>query len=252
MSLSDEYILKVIQKYSHDGQHKDAVEKAKAELDRIIKDWAGQCLLSTSISGSFAKGTAITLGSDFDLFVSLDTSSTLKEIYDGLYTRLSQEGYSVRKQNVSIGAVVGGLSADVIPAKKHPGHTNDHSLYLSKTDTWTQTNIEAHTNLVKDSGRLNEIRITKIWSKLHRLDFPSFYLELVVIEALKGRPIDQPDLNFQKVLEYLSTSFQSQKLFDPANTNNTISDLLTASEKELIVGKAREGHDAKGWTTVVW
>lgn len=250
--MSDEYFLKVIQKYSHGSQHKDAVERAKAELDSVIKDWAGSCLISTSISGSFAKGTATTLGSDFDLFVSLDTSDTLKDVYNKLYAKLNSLGYSVKKQNVSLGLVVNGLNVDVIPAKKHAGHTNDHSIYLSKSDSWTLTNVETHINLVKGSGRLNEIRITKIWTKLHKLEFPSLYLELIVIEALKGMPTDHLDLNFQKVLGYLSTTFPNQKVTDPANTNNIISDLLTSSEKMVISQKAKEGYDATNWSSVIW
>jgi len=251
---SDQYILRIIQKYSHDSSHIYAVQRAKDELDPIVKDWAGRYLISTSISGSFAKGTSITLGSDFDLFISLspDTPGTLRDIYKTLYNKLNAKGYSVKRQNVSLGVTVSGLNVDVIPAKKQPGYTYDHSIYLSKKDSWTQTNVEQHINLVKDSGRLNEVRITKIWSKLHRLDFPSFYLELAVIEALKRSPTDQLASNFLKVLEYLSTTFQNQRFVDPANSNNIISDLLTESEKKMIAGKAREGYVAKSWSEVVW
>lgn len=250
--MPDQFLLGLIQKYSRGTQHTYLVNSAKDELDKLIKNWAGNCLISTTVSGSFAKGTAISLGSDFDLFVSLDTSSTLKEVYYSLFSALSSAGYVVKKQNVSLGAVVNNLNVDVIPAKKQPGHTNDHSLYLSKSDSWTQTNVEQHISLVRNSGRLDEIRITKIWSKLHKLEFPSFYLELAVIEALKGRPSNQLDLNFQKVLSYLSTAFKDQRFVDPANSNNIISDLLTNSEKDAIAAKAKEGYDAANWSGVIW
>jgi hypothetical protein len=144
------------------------------------------------------------------------------------------------------------LNADVIPAKKQSGYTNDHSIYLSKKDSWTQTNVEQHVKLVKESGRLDEIRITKIWSRLHKLEFPSFYLELAVIEALKWQPKDNLASNFLKVLRYLSTTFQNQRFVDPANSNNIISDLLTESEKKVIAARAKEGYDTKYWSHVVW
>ena len=253
--MTDEYIMKIIDKYTHGSQHEEAVRKAKSALDVIVKEWAGDAFLSTSISGSLAKGTATTLGSDFDLFVSLspDTTNSLRELYNMLFSRLSSKGYTVKKQNVSIGVVVNSLSADVIPAKKHHGHTNDHSIYVSKSDSWTQTNVEEHINIVRNSGRINEIKITKIWSKLHRLDFPSFYLELAVIDALKGKPRQQLDLNFQHILEFLSTEIPERRFVDPANTNNVISDyMLTNAEKLVIASKAEEGYIADKWSTVIW
>lgn len=251
---SDEYLLGVIRKYSHDSSHIYAVQKAKDELDKVIKEWAGSWLISTEISGSFAKGTSITLGSDFDLFISLspETPDNLRDIYNKLYTTLGAKRYPVKRQNASLGAIVGGLNVDVIPAKKQTGYTYDHSIYLSKKDTWMQTNIRQHINLIKNSGRLNEIRLTKIWSRLHQLDFPSFYLELVVIMALKGKSTDELESNFVRVLGYLSTDFENQGVTDPANSNNIISDMLTDYEKKVVAAKAKEGYYAKTWNSVVW
>lgn len=251
--MSNEYVKRIIRKYSHGTDHINKVRLAKSKLDAVIRQWAGNCLFGTEISGSIAKGTSITLGSDFDLFVSLyKTSDTLKQLYNKLYQRLTGLGYDVKRQNVSLGIVFNGLKVDIIPARKHTGHTYVHSIYISKLDTWTQTDIHKHIQLVKNSGRLDEIKITKIWGKLHELDFPSFYLELSVIEALKGRPTDNLDLNFQEVLKYLSTDFLNARIVDPANTNNIISDMLSSEEKRVIARKAKEGYDAPSWKGVIW
>jgi hypothetical protein len=59
-----------------------------------------------------------------------------------------------------------------------------NSLYRSKPNTWTQTNISTYISHVVNSGRTDEIRILKIWRQLHGLTFPSFFLELAVINAL--------------------------------------------------------------------
>jgi len=251
--MSDEYIKKIIRKYSRGVDHIKKVQSAKTRLDEIIRAWAGTCLYATEISGSVAKGTSVTLGSDFDLFVSIHkTSDTLKELYNKLYRKLTKLKYNVRKQNVSLGIVFNGLKVDIIPAKKHEGHTYDHSIYISKLDTWTLTNIHQHIQLIKDSGRLDEIRITKIWSKLHKLDFPSFYLELSVLKALSGRRKDNHDLNFQHVLDYLSEDFLGKRIVDPANTNNIISNILSDTEKRIIAKEAKEGCDAPNWKGIIW
>ncbi|WP_227872367.1 nucleotidyltransferase domain-containing protein [Paenibacillus albus] len=75
-----------------------------------MKRWAGSALVEIYLSGSRAKGTAITLSSDFDLFISLKVDDTVTD----------------------------------------------------------------------------EIVLLKVWRKLHRLIFPSIYLELTVIDTLWG------------------------------------------------------------------
>ncbi len=57
------------------------VRGVQAVLEPVLREWAGNMLVSVSPSGSFAKGTANRSGTDIDLFVSLSdrTTSTLKD-----------------------------------------------------------------------------------------------------------------------------------------------------------------------------
>jgi hypothetical protein len=73
-----------------------------------------------------------------------------------------------------------------VPGKRQDQYGNDHSLYKRKQNSWTKTNIDTHISIVKNSGRIIEIAATKIWCAEHNIDFPSIFLELVVINALKG------------------------------------------------------------------
>ena len=89
----------------------------------------------------------------------------------------------------------------------------------------------------------------KLWRNQKGLDFPSFYLELVVIEALKGSGFvgingDLPR-NVIRVLEYLQSDFSNARIVDPANTNNIISDDLNSSEKALIMQAAKKSSGGK-------
>ncbi len=252
---ADEYVISIINKYNIKGDV-DLLTKLLVvdPLLNIIKEWAGAQLIDVYYSGSRAKGTAITLSSDIDLFISLksDTTNTLKEIYISLYDKVVANKITARKQNVSIGVNYGGHSIDLVPGKKHVGNTNDHSLYRSKVDTWTKTNINNHISLVKNSGRLSEIIALKIWSKLHKLDFPSIYLELTVIEALYNKNKNQPANNFITLLEYLRDSFVDKTIIDPSNSNNIISDDLYKYEKEAISKKAKESRNAQSWGDIIW
>lgn len=253
--MSDQFVMNVFNKY-HVKKELDPLTNmfVITPLHNVVKEWAGSCLNGVEFSGSRAKGTATTLSSDFDLFISLkhDTDNTLKEIYDSLFNFLVHKGYKARKQNVSIGVHHWNTDVDLVPAKKHAGNTNDHSLFISKQGTWRQTNVSKHINMVKNSGRIVEIVLLKVWRKLHNLDFPSIYLELTVLEALKGRSKSDPANNFLVLLDYLRDEFVDKTIVDPANTNNVISDDLYKYEKDAIRKKAKESRSQQYWKDIIW
>jgi hypothetical protein len=223
-------------------------------IKTILTNWAGGQLAELKQAGSSAKGTAIHGVSDFDIFISLksDTTQTLKELFNLLDTKVKQAGIATRRQNVSIGITQYDLRIDLVPGKKQVGYQNYHSIYSSKRDTWMQANIDLHISTVKNSGRQNEIILTKLWRELHGLDFPSIYLELTVIEALKYRNVGDLANNFFAVLTYLRDQFTSKKVEDPSNSNNIISDTLYQTEKTTIATKARESVLKQTWGEIIW
>ncbi|MAY36592.1 MAG: nucleotidyltransferase [Spongiibacteraceae bacterium] len=250
MSAND-YLRGVIAKYRGDSLR---ARSAASDLRPVIDQWGGAYLLGATFSGSIAKGTAISLGSDADVFLSLTstTPNTLAQIYESLFTAFSQAGYAPRRQNVSIGVFHQGCKIDLVPGKRQSQYGNDHSLYRSKASTWTKTDVVAHVNKVANSGRLDEIRLIKIWKHLHNLEFPSFYLELAVIRALYGARAGSLNSNLQTIFEYLSGNIVSDIFIDPANSNNRISDDLSISEKLQISNNARASAKSTTWGTVVW
>jgi tRNA nucleotidyltransferase (CCA-adding enzyme) len=177
----------------------------------ILKSWAGEYLSDITPSGSFAKGTANRSGTDIDIFVSLrsDTRETLKEVYDKLNDYLKGKGFAPRRQNVSLGIKVNGFDVDVVPAKRQDTYSQDHSLYRSKADTWTKTNVARHIDIVSKCGRRDEIRILKLWRNQKGLDLPSFYLELSAIEALRNTYSIGLSGNVVTCLMYLRDRFPS-------------------------------------------
>lgn len=250
----DDYLASILQKYAVITGVGSPSHSERQALLPVIQGWAGDYLLSFDYSGSFAKGTCVKGSTDVDFFISLDpqTPFTLKEIYDKLYDYLSGKGYSARKQNVSISLSHNSLSVDLTPGKKQAGYTNDHSIFRNKAQTWTQTNVLQHINIVAQSGRIDEIKLTKIWRNLSRLDFPSFYLELSVINALYSKYRNQLASNFLTALNYLSTDFVNARIVDPANSNNVVSDDLTQAEKQLIASAATISKSKAYWSEIVW
>ena len=223
-------------------------------IKSVLTEWAGTQLSSLKQSGSSAKGTAVHGIADFDIFISLksDTTQNLKELFNLLDTFVTSKGYTTRRQNVSIGIVSNGLDIDLVPGKIQSGYQNYHSIYSSKKDTWMQTNVDLHITKVVNSRRQDDIILSKIWRKIHNLEFPSIYLELSVLEAVKNRTYGELGNNFMTVLTYLRDNFVNATVTDPANTNNTISDMLSKNLKEQIAAKAKSSINEPYWEQIIW
>ena len=267
------YIRSVIRTYRVREAVRALALAASKELYPLIRIWANHILgaldnngnilkphnylLRIVPTGSIIKGTNIVGATDVDLFISLSykTPSTLEEIYENLSRYLKLLGFCTREQDVSIGVNYKNVWIDLVPGKKQSGPTNDHSIYRKETRSWTKTNVWRHVSLVKKSGRLNEIRVIKIWRKLHGLDFPSFYIELSVIEALKRCLSGRLAINLQKVFEYLSGDFTKARILDPANSNNVVSEDLRDEEKRAIARAAFSSRIKaleSSWEEIIW
>lgn len=137
---NDQYLNLLLLKYAVD---ENAAKLASQRVMSLINQWGNENIVKTVYSGSIAKGTAINLGTDADIFISLSskTPGTLQTIYNSLYDTLNRAGYRARIQNVSIGVKINNQKIDIVPARRHDQYTNDHSLYKSKTKTWTKTDI---------------------------------------------------------------------------------------------------------------
>lgn len=224
----------------------------------ILQQWAGVYLLKVQPSGSISKGTANRNGTDVDLFISLseNTPESLSDIYNKLDKRMKEMGCVTRRQDVSVNVKVLGHSVDLVPGKRQNALSSDYSLYRRKADTWTKTNVDIHANYVGKSGRLGEIRILKLWRDQKRLEWPSFCLELAVIEALGttrlgAAPYGTLADNMIRVFRYLRDRFAEANLCDPGNWSNVVSNDLTKAEKIAITNKAIEALMATNWRSIV-
>ncbi len=257
----NEYLDSILQKYNNKLPVLLVGLVHLSTLKQRLKEWAGNCLIEICNSGSYAKGTAIKLSSDIDYLISLksdcnENNGGLQSIYNSLYERLCLHYKNVRKQNVSFRLNINGLEVDVTPARKHRGNTNNHWLFISKKNTWKQTNIQKHINDISQSGRIKEIKLFKIWRELHKLDFPSIYLEyLIVKEILIFKPKDNIESNFWSILENLAQGKNAslgKRLIDPANSSNILSDLLTNNEKDKVVFQAKKSLEQSFMNKIIW
>lgn len=248
---NDIYLSNIIQKYQ---VNRPVVESRLVHICQKLQSWAGNALVSIEFSGSLAKGTAVNISSDADIFVSLSSTlnMSLADIYESLYHAFNDRQYNVRKQNVSIGIEFNGYKVDLVAGRRISQYGNDHSLYFKENNTWTKTNIRNHVSLINSSTRKNEIKLLKIWKSLHGIKFPSIFLELIVIESLHGRHSLSLERNVEHVLMYLCNNINHVKIIDPSNSSNIISDSLSNAEKNIIRSHATHAVNENQWNKVVW
>lgn len=247
---SDEYLSGILQKYVVNTA---GAQASGQTIYPVLEKWGNGYLTSAEFSGSLAKGTGISIGTDADIFLSLSstTPGTLADMYFTLYNAVTNAGYTARKQNVSIGVKVNGYSIDLVPGRRQSQYVDDHSLYRSKTNNWTQTNVAKHIAYVQGSGRINEIKIVKVWRQLQGLEFPSFFLEMAVIDALAYARTGNLAANVLTVLDHIRDKIVTVRYVDPANTNNVVSDDCTVAEKNAIAAQAENSRAQQTWEGIV-
>ena len=271
---NDEFLMEVINSYKQSVLFSGDEDRAFDELKYVVNSWYNELRKKNSKayfitmeikrSGSREKGTAIKGKSDMDMFVSIsDTNGyfMLRELYGDLYDYLQKDGLKVRKQNVSIGVVFKGYDIDVVPARKVNSSSyvkqairyNDHYLWSNKKDNRMLTNIQKHIDLVRESGIQNIIILLKIWKYQKQIDFPSIYLEIILIDAFEkyndfGKTFENKVLY---AFDYIYKNIIDKKVVDPSNSTNIISDTLSLAEKQRIKQKTKEAIDAKYWSEVV-
>jgi hypothetical protein len=248
----DQYIRTVINKKR--SKNLTFYDSRLTEIKNVIREWAGNDLYKIKLSGSCVKKTAIKGKSDCDLFISMksNTSDTLNGLYYSLDEHVREAGYRTKLQNVSIAIYANGLDIDLVPARIQQGYYNYHSLYTRRNDSWIKTNIDIHIKQVLDSGRQNEIIALKIWRTLNGLKFPSIYLDMVVMYALKYKKRTDTANNFLMVLEFLTEEFWNTAFVDPSNTNNIISNLIDEYQKEKICNAACQSLNQNHWKNIIW
>jgi hypothetical protein len=249
----DEYLRPLLAREAVDNSITSPFLRVRAELMPLLRNWAGINLMGVYPSGSFAKGTAVRSGTDIDLFLSLGEYDRrpMRAVHESLFDMLVAEGYKPRRQNVSLNICLKGSSVDLVPAHRQNAESDDHSLYVSKKDTWIKTNVRKHIEYVRAAKRQNETRIVKLWRNQHALDFPSFYLEMAVIRALEVRATPYLSANVYAVFEYLRDALVHARFVDPANSNNVVSDTLSDTEKRTVARAAREALSCSQWREIV-
>lgn len=247
----DLYVLEVLSRYNVPTA---PALKASQDIAETIKGWTRRYLLAQVVTGSYSKGTRIKGGTDIDLVLSVGprTPGTMQKVYENLFAYMRAKGYRARRGCVSVSVVSEGFKLDLIPARVQWGTSNNHEVYVAASGKTQMVHFESQVKHVRDSGWLKEIIALKIWRDLRGLDFPSYYLELVVLQSLKNANSQRHAHNLLAVLRHISQHLEDKPVMDPTNIHNAVSDCLSPDKKRAVALAARQSADQTDLRKIIW
>ncbi|UCG42258.1 MAG: hypothetical protein JSU73_10315 [candidate division WOR-3 bacterium] len=247
----DIYVLEVVSKYNVPTA---PALKASQDFAEVVKGWTRRYLLAQVVTGSYAKGTRVKGGTDIDLVLSVGprTPGPMKKVYENLFGYMRAKGYKVQRRCVSVLVMTGGFKFDLIPARVQWGTSNNHEIYVTASDKSQMVNFEDQTKYIRDSEWIKEIKAVKIWRNLRGLEFPSYYLELVVLQCLVNAQPQRHAHNLIAALKHIGHHIEDKPIVDPTNTHNAVSDCLTADKKRAVAIAARQSVEQNDLRKIIW
>ena len=125
-------------------------------------------------------------------------------------------------------------------------------LIAGQTGVIQRTSIKAHIDAVRRSGHQDVIKLVKLWSTRQGLGLSAFVIELAVAKALAPKAAKPIEEQLSACLNYFKEDFATDRLVDPTNPKNVISDGITVQHKRWIAAVAAACCAQQTWELVVW
>lgn len=251
MASTGQYVASIVEKYRVQVDTDSPAHRAADGILPLLKTWGKQYLLGLTLSGAYAKNTAVSLVSHVDVMVLLAPvpGMEVKNIFWNLFEHLTEQNLRPHTREVSVQVEQKKFRIDLIPACREDGQ---NVLFNKKSGRSVPTDLAQHVHLVANSGRQQEICAVKIWRERNGFYFPSFCLELAVLRALENEPFGHLSDNILAVMRFLSDRFEKATLRDPANAENVVSSDLSVDERSEIAEAARKALYEENWKKLLW
>lgn len=240
-----------------------ALQDQRAKVEKILREYFGS---SPAIreGGSKAKHTMIRESYDLDILCYFlhdeeNTGSSLKEIYNNVFSVLS-DSYIVERKRSALRLMDRDdhehyTHLDVIPGRYADETKQDVYLHQENGEKERlKTNPEIHINHVRDSGVRDAIKLIKLWKVRNHINAKTFVLELLVIKLLQ----DKREVPLTEQLSHIWAEFRDNNdnltVDDPANPEgNDLSELLNDSvitRLSSVASNTLKQIEEFGWSAV--
>jgi len=145
----------------------------------------------------------------------------------------------------------GGFHIDVVPGRALDAKYFEANLHRTDTGKTLKTSLKTHIDKVRGSGRLDVVRLMKLWKERRGVPFKkSFLLEVITIDGCRGKSTTDYGAQIMATLQHIRDTIETCSIKDPANTNNSLSDDLDNLARLRIKTAAQAALDAKSWHEV--
>src|SRR6185437_5679770 len=265
---ADEYLQEILasQALGDDSDEVKALQKHRADVEKLIRDNFKDTALTIRYAGSKAKGTMNKESYDLDIipYVSSgdDTGGeTLEDIYNNHKKVLSKKysveakGSALRLKSCDPENLGVDFHIDVVPGRFTDDTRTDAYLYQARGEKKRlKTNLDVHLKHVRESGVIEAIRLAKLWKVRNSLPIRTFVLELAVIKLLKDKKKKSLSAQMEHIWSELRDNSTNLCVEDPAKPNgNDLSKCLDDSLKSLLAAIAERTLDQienSGWEAV--
>lgn len=249
----DVYLRDILAREAIDAGPRSPLRALRKTITGFCGELPGTRLIDVYPTGAFEHGTANASGIQIDFLASFAPTTVVPvgDLFEAIVEMVELAGHEAVRRDVSVALMLGDTPVDIVPGRRESMHSDVHEIWLSRLARPVKTNLTQHMLDVQAAGRAEEIRLIKVWRDQHNLDFPSLYLELSVIAALRRRGPGDLASNVWTVLGYLESLFSARSMLDPANANNILSDQLSPAGKEAIRRAAQAARAARAWVEIV-
>ena len=250
---ADEYLRGILAREEIDAGRRSPLRALKETVAALCRELPGTMLLGVHPTGAFEKGTANVSSVHIDFLASFAPTTVVPtgELFEAIFEVVTDAGYEAVRRDVSVALMLGDIPVDIVPARREAMTTDVHEIWLSRHGRPVKSNLTQHILDLQASGRQEEIRVLKVWRDQHGLDFPSFYLDLSVLAALRRMPKGDLARNVWTVLGYFETLFSARSILDPANANNILSDQMSPASKETVRRAAQAARASRAWVEII-
>lgn len=248
--MSEEYLQNILNNQNLSLQDVLILNNWRFSIQDILSKLDGNPVFYCA--GSLGKKTIIKEKYDLDIVVYWPNSATytIKNIFDGVGIQLKKKFKYVNQKTVSWEIPFdSGFHIDVVPGRAIDIAYKEANLYRTDTGTTLKTSIKTHIDTVRNSNRCEAIRLMKLWRERKKVPFKkSFLLEMMTIDGSKG--ISNLPKQVWNALQYIRDNIETVQIKDPANSNNSLSDDISVSDKRIIKNMAQLTLSAKDWTEI--
>lgn len=256
-----QYLEELYQSLMLSEKQRDEIKADREDIEQLLMQMPDIQPASVLYAGSYKKHTEIADSYDLDLILiyksdKYSVETIHKLVFD--YMRSKKPANEIRKKNVSIRWIKRpGYHLDIVPSKEIKNSTDDE-VYLWKSQdkppSKLKTSVKIHRQRIIDFGDHQLLRLLKYWRNQWGLEFPSFVLGEMVIEAFEDQSKNLSlDERIIYALEFMQDNIKNITLHDPANPHGNIvssEDVISQTDKDRVARTAHICLNNKNWDDI--